>query len=457
MVYLTETPRQPFGEFVGSLYESGWLNAYLHLWFLGHLVLYSVGYVAWRHVADHRGSGSRRTWSPPSHAAIVGFIICLALVSWVVRIWYPVDEWVPLFFLIPAEPAHLPHYLSLFGLGVIAYRGDWLRRLPTSFGAIWLSIGLVASTGYYVVDLLASDSATDDVVAAGFTARSALYSTWEALICAAMVVGLVVVGRTAFRRRSRLLAAMAAASYARLHPARHVRRRSPSRTGGCRPSDFAQVRIGGGSRSSARVRSWAPVGADPRPGDALGHDSPRSGSVGTRMPSPRRPVDAPDAATEPGRRRDLDAMRVFVVAGLVLFHSARIFDTGDFYVKHDPASEVVSVLVSFAALWGMPLLFIVSGMGISYSLRTRTTRQFAVERTGRLLVPLVFGVMVIVPPQIWTRLRSDPTFDESYLAFLPRFLDVRLELGNFPFVVGDDPATGLFEWGHLWFLVLLFA
>jgi len=175
------------------------------------------------------------------------------------------------------------------------------------------------------------------------------------------------------------------------------------------------------------------------------------------MPSPRSAVDAPDAATEPTRRRELDVMRVFVVAGLVLFHSARIFDTGDFYVKHDPTSEVVSVLVSFAALWGMPLLFIVSGMGISYSLRTRTTRQFAVERTGRLLVPLVFGVMVIVPPQIWTRLRSDPTFDESYLAFLPRFLDVRLELSNFPFLVGDDPATGLFEWGHLWFLVLLFA
>jgi fucose 4-O-acetylase-like acetyltransferase len=175
------------------------------------------------------------------------------------------------------------------------------------------------------------------------------------------------------------------------------------------------------------------------------------------MPSPRSAVDAPDAATEPTRRRELDVMRVFVVAGLVLFHSARIFDTGDFYVKHEPASEVVSVLVSFTALWGMPLLFIVSGMGISYSLRTRTTRQFAVERTRRLLVPLVFGVMVIVPPQIWTRLRSDPTFDESYLAFLPRFLDVRLELSNFPFVLGDDAGTGLFEWGHLWFLVLLFA
>lgn len=213
VVYLTETPRQPFGEFIGSLYESGWLNAYLHLWFLGHLVLYSVGYVAWRRVADHRSSRPRRIWSPPSHAAIVGFIIWLALISWIVRIWYPIDDWVPLFFFMAAEPAHLAQYVSLFGLGVIAYRGDWLRQMPTRLGAIWLAVGLAASTGYYIVGLLGSDSANDDVVTGGFTARSALYSTWEALICAAMVVGLVVVGRTAFRRSSRLLEAMTAASY----------------------------------------------------------------------------------------------------------------------------------------------------------------------------------------------------------------------------------------------------
>ena len=214
VVYLTETPRQSFGEFVGSLYDSGWLNAYLHLWFLGHLVLYSVGYVAWRHVADRRAGGPRGTWSPPGHAGIVGFIIALALISWIVRIWYPIDEWVPLFFFMAAEPAHLPQYVGLFGLGVAAYRGDWLRRLPTSFGVIWLAIGLVASTGYYIVEMLGSDSANADVATGGFTARSALYTTWEALICAGMVVGLVVVGRTVFRRGSPLLGALAAASYA---------------------------------------------------------------------------------------------------------------------------------------------------------------------------------------------------------------------------------------------------
>jgi hypothetical protein len=148
---------------------------------------------------------------------------------------------------------------------------------------------------------------------------------------------------------------------------------------------------------------------------------------------------------------------MFVVVGLVFFHTARIFDTGDFYVKNDPTSELVSIAIAFAAMWGMPLLFVISGTGIWYSLRSRTMKAFAWERVRRLLVPLVFGVLVIVPPQIWTRLRADPGYDESYWQFLPRFFDVQFTPGGFPFLVGSDPATALFEWAHLWFVVLLFS
>lgn len=114
------------------------------------------------------------------------------------------------------------------------------------------------------------------------------------------------------------------------------------------------------------------------------------------------------------RRRDLDLMRTFVVMGLFFFHSARVFDTTEWYVKNDRTSEFVDVLLSFAAMWGMPLLFVVSGMGIWYSLRSRTIGAFAGERVRRLLVPLVFGLLVIVPPQVWTWLRGDPEYDESY-------------------------------------------
>ena len=174
--------------------------------------------------------------------------------------------------------------------------------------------------------------------------------------------------------------------------------------------------------------------------------APREGTLET----------APGTAI-PQRRRDLDLMRMVVVVGLVFFHSARVFDTGGFYVKNDPTSDLVTIAISFAALWGMPLLFVIAGMGIWYSLRSRTAQAFVWERFRRLMVPLVFGVLVIVPPQIWTRLRGDVGNDESYWQFLARFFDIRFTPRQFPFLIGDDPASGLFEWGHLWFVVLLFA
>jgi len=212
VVYLVESPRPSLGELVRTLYESGWQNVYLHLWFLGHVLLYSLAYAGWRLVASRYADRPSRTWSPPNHAAILGFVVVLALVTWVVRGWYPIDEWVPLFFLVAAEPAHLPQYLSLFALGVIAYRNDWIRRISTQVGMIWLSVGLVASAGYWALLLLAPDS--DVTAGGGFNWPSLLYSTWESLICAGMVVGLIVLFRQVFHRTNRILVAMAAASYA---------------------------------------------------------------------------------------------------------------------------------------------------------------------------------------------------------------------------------------------------
>ncbi|MCP3973636.1 MAG: acyltransferase [bacterium] len=214
VVYLIDSPRLGLGAFVRSLYDSGWLNAYIHLWFLGHLVLYSVGYVVWRKLIDRRFDRPPRRWAVPNHGAVMGFVIALGLITWVVRGWYPIDEWVPLLFVVAAEPAHLPQYVSLFALGAIAYRGDWLRRWPTRFGVVWLSIGLVTSAVVYTAVMLANDPGSDLIEGGGFTGQALLWSMLEALICAGMVVGMTVVGRAVFQRSSRILEAMAAASYA---------------------------------------------------------------------------------------------------------------------------------------------------------------------------------------------------------------------------------------------------
>ncbi len=210
LVYLFESS-PPLGDFVGALYADSWVALYLHLWFLGHLLLYSAIYVAWRHLADRTGR-SRRTWAPPSHAAIVGFVVGLAVVTWIVRFWYPVDEWVPLLFVLAAEPASMTQYLSLFALGIVAYRNDWPRRMPTRTGIVWLGVGLLSAGAVYALGALGH---WNDVLAiGGVDWRSLVRASLEALVCAGLSVGLVVLFREIFRRPLRLLSAMANASYA---------------------------------------------------------------------------------------------------------------------------------------------------------------------------------------------------------------------------------------------------
>ena len=67
---------------------------------------------------------------------------------------------------------------------------------------------------------------------------------------------------------------------------------------------------------------------------------------------------------------------------------ARVFDTLPFYAKNPETSGVLAFVVGFASLWGMPLLFSLSGSGIFHSLERRTTKELVIERVGRDVIPL---------------------------------------------------------------------
>jgi peptidoglycan/LPS O-acetylase OafA/YrhL len=147
---------------------------------------------------------------------------------------------------------------------------------------------------------------------------------------------------------------------------------------------------------------------------------------------------------KPGRRWDIDWLRVLAVLLLFYVHPARIFYVWDpWYVKNDQLSLTLSRLAVFINHWHMPLFFVLAGAATWFSLRRRSGGQYAKERFKRLLVPFIFGLLVIVPPQIYISLHNRPGYTESYLRFYPRFF---------------DPAyTGGFDMGHLWFILYLFV
>jgi glucan biosynthesis protein C len=159
------------------------------------------------------------------------------------------------------------------------------------------------------------------------------------------------------------------------------------------------------------------------------------------------------------RRIYLDLWRVALVFGLIFFHTARIFDTLPLPegVKNEPGSLTATLLVAFFSLWGIPLMMAISGFTLWHSLRKRTGTIFLRERVQRLLVPFVFGVLAIVPLQVYFHLKQvDPAGGLTYWQFLPQFFDVRPCPDLVNAFVCPDPSSGLFTTAHLWFLKDLF-
>ena len=149
-------------------------------------------------------------------------------------------------------------------------------------------------------------------------------------------------------------------------------------------------------------------------------------------------------------------MRGFVVAGLVIFHSAVVFAAGaSWFVKDPRPSSGFTVFLLWGSLWGMPLLFLVSGMSARHAMRTRSPAVFARGRLARLLVPFAFGLVVLVPPMFYIERLSQPGFHQPYWRFWLSFVNVPA-LARELLPRGSWTSGGVtFDPAHLWFLYVL--
>lgn len=155
------------------------------------------------------------------------------------------------------------------------------------------------------------------------------------------------------------------------------------------------------------------------------------------------------------RRHELDLLRALMVLGLVFFHTARVFDILPFSIKNGQQSIGMTAFVLFCSLWGMPLLFLIAGFSSRFSLGRRSWSGYLRERTQRLLLPLLFGLLVVVPPQGYCTYLARTGAHLSYWEFYPRFFAVRFEPAFPGFLEAREPVGG-FELAHLWFLYYLF-
>jgi len=151
-------------------------------------------------------------------------------------------------------------------------------------------------------------------------------------------------------------------------------------------------------------------------------------------------------STPTDRRPDLDFLRVACILLLHLYHSARMFNVDDpWHVKALVLLPVLNGPMDILHLFRMPMLMLIAGTATAFALTKRGVGAFAWDRVKRLLLPLVFGMLVIVPPQIWVERVWTGAYTGSYWDFWPSVLR------------GVPYPKGSTSWHHLWFVAYLFV
>jgi len=157
----------------------------------------------------------------------------------------------------------------------------------------------------------------------------------------------------------------------------------------------------------------------------------------------------PDQLAE--RRYDLDWVRIGAFLLLILYHTGMYYVTWDWHVKSPHAAAAIEPLMLLTSPWRLSLLFLVSGVATGYLLERQGVPGFLGRRSVRLLVPLVFGMLVIVPPQSYLEVVEKVQYAGSYAEFLGLYVTA------YQGFCRDGDCLILPTWNHLWFVAYLWV
>lgn len=148
------------------------------------------------------------------------------------------------------------------------------------------------------------------------------------------------------------------------------------------------------------------------------------------------------------RHYGMDWLRIGAFGLLIFYHIGMFFVPWDWHVKTADPLPWVRMPMMASNAWRLPLLFLVSGFASAAILRKDARiGAFVRSRSARLLIPLIFGMAVIIPPQPWIELMFKHGYTDSFWTFWTR------DYFGFHKMSGIAVPT----WQHLWFVVYLWV
>lgn len=155
------------------------------------------------------------------------------------------------------------------------------------------------------------------------------------------------------------------------------------------------------------------------------------------------------------RRYDLDWLRIGAFALLILYHIGMFYVSWPWHVKSSQTGpevyRVVQPLMLLTNPWRLALLFLIAGSATRFMADKLPRGRMAKARSWRLLLPILFGMLVIVPPQTYYEVVTHMNFDEGWQAFYAKYIGFHdgWRSNGAPLIVPT--------WNHLWFVVYLWV
>jgi glucans biosynthesis protein C len=149
------------------------------------------------------------------------------------------------------------------------------------------------------------------------------------------------------------------------------------------------------------------------------------------------------AAVKNTRHYGMDWLRIAAFAILIMYHSALFFSPGKWVIHaHDTVNWLKYPLQAITP-WRLMVLFTVSGFATAALLsRAQSPIELLYERSKRILIPLGFGMLALVPVQSWIRLKTQSGYSDNFGTFMVDHV----------FGLTDYKGYTVPHWEHLWFL-----
>jgi glucan biosynthesis protein C len=198
-------------EFYTLLLKSGSFLGVGPLWFVQALLIFAICYTIWRVISSTQrvktifvNLNHYQSEFPHPQQVLAG-IALVGLVTFLVRIFIRSDSPVvlisPIIFSLPL--GDFVSYISMFILGIVAHRQDWLSKISESNGKFWLKI-VIGSIIFLLVFITLTGAFEGDVSVyqGGFQWESLLGSIWGTIMCFSICISLIPIFREKLNNQS---------------------------------------------------------------------------------------------------------------------------------------------------------------------------------------------------------------------------------------------------------------